>query len=149
MMKDGTAIFLFKPDSVNYMISGRGKEYSLQQVAVGIMVSAGLELVDATTILLDSAEVREIYANALRPNPQEDAIYGTQWKQDVVDHLSSAPVDAYLLDDATNMAEYKAKLIKNHLRKVLVGPNNVVQNIAHVPDEDEFPIVRSILFTHE
>lgn len=148
-MKDGTAIFLFKPDSANYTISGRKREYPLQEVVVGMMVSAGLELVDHTTTSLESAAVREIYANALRPNPEEDAIYGTQWKQDVVDHMCLAPVDAYLLDDAANMAEYKAKLIKNHLRKVLVGPNNVVQNIAHVPDEDEFPIVRSILFTHE
>ncbi len=148
-MKTGSAIILFKPDAEKHLVEGIRRIYPVRELAVAMLTSAGVEIVDHTRRQLEPNEVRTMYANALKSNPKEDAIYGIQWKQDVVDHLSSTPIDAYLLDDAGQSAEYKAKLIKSHLRSVLSTPDNVVQNIAHVPDADEFMMARSILFTYE
>jgi hypothetical protein len=143
------SILLFKPDASNYSLEIGGSIYLLHEIGRSLLVLSGLDVTSHITTRLEPIQVRAMYSRALAPNAHEDAIYGTQWKEDVVSHLSSAPIEAYFVYDKESRAEIKAKTVKNFLRQTLVPPSNVVENIAHVPDKDEYDMVRSILIHEE
>lgn len=143
------SVLLFKPDSTRYSVELRGNIYLLHEIGRSLLVLSGLEITEHITKCLQPAQVQLIYERALAPNPEEDAIYGTQWKVDVVNHMSSAPVEAYFVYDKDYEAEPKTKSVKNFLHRTLTPEDNVVENIAYVPDEDEYSIVREILLHEE
>jgi hypothetical protein len=88
-----------------------------------------------------------VYRDVLRPNKENDARFGKQWKRDVMHHVSGEPIFAYLLTGED--VENKAKAIKNHLRSVLCGPSEeekIVKNVAHVADAKDFDVTVKTLF---
>ncbi len=143
------SLMLFKPDSERFTAELRGNIYMLHEIGKSLLILSGLQVTQHVRKQLMPVQVEAIYAKALAPNPEEDALYGTAWKNGVVMHLSSAPVDAYFVRDEGGNAEVKAKSVKNFLRETLVTAPNVIENIAHVPDEDEYDVVRSILLNEE
>ena len=143
------SVLIFKPDASRHLVEVRNDLYLLHEIGRSLLIMSGLEITQHVTKQLTRDNARSIYAKVLAPNPEDDAIYGIQWKEDVVAHMSSCPVEAYFVYDRESDAVQKAKSVKNFLRKSLVPTNNVVENIAHVPEEDEYCTVRGILLGHE
>lgn len=149
MSKDHEAIIMFKPDAHDITFTDLRRERLLHEVASGILVASGLTIVKYSRKLLSDSEVRTIYANALAPDPIDDEKWGTEWKDEVVEHLSSGPADSYLLTSPEPNGLEVVRSVKNWLRSHYGRQDNVVQNIAHVPDQDEIEITREVLFSHE
>lgn len=139
------SILMFKPDAQDVRLDLE-QPLELHKLGAALLVSAGLEVIDYSRSLLTGDAVRELYEKALAPNPEDDAIWGTAWKEDVVAHIASAPVDSYLFGDSTGEAIPKTKALKDFLRRHYARTDNVVQNIAHVPDADEMEVAKRILF---
>ena len=139
-MEKEQSIFMMKPCGLEKRVLGHG----LSELVIGLFVSSGLNIQTSCSKKLEEADIRNLYPILNIPDP----VYGEAWKQEVIDHLTSQPVLAYLLE-GINAIE-KAKIIKNHLRNVFSEPSSyrskVVENIAHVPDAEEFSNTYRILF---
>jgi hypothetical protein len=145
MLYSDQSVLVFKPNAAELSITVAEHVFPLHQVAAGLLVAANLEVTEQVTgYQLD--EVFKIYEKLLSPNPERDAIWGTAWKGEVVEHMVSGPIDAYFVrHPESGEAEKKAKGLKNFLRSHYCTGHEIVKNVAHVPDEDEFAVVRSIL----
>jgi len=139
------SIIMFKPDAQDITVDV-GHMCELHEVGAALLVSAGLEVVQHNTTQLSPDDVRQLYEKALAPNPADEAIWGTAWKDEVVTHISSAPVKSYLLKGVGDLAIPKTKRVKDFLRAHYGRTDNVVQNVAHVPDADEMTVARRLLF---
>ena len=142
-------IMMFKPDARDIVFCDLRQDRFLHEVAAGLLVASGLEIARHSVKTLQKNEVRAIYAKELAPNPRDDAIWGTAWKDQVVDHISSGLTDSYLVRDPDNIGLEVVRDLKNWLRSQYDREGNVVQNIAHVPDPEEIEVTKSILFTYE
>jgi len=146
MLYPEQSVLVFKPDAVERTIAIGEQAFQLHQVAAGLLVAANLEITDHVTHRFNEDEVYRMYEQVLRPNPEDDAKWGTAWKGEVIEHMVSGPVDAYFVrHPEPGEAEAKAKGVKNFFRSHYCSGHEVVKNIAHVPEADEFPIVHSIL----
>lgn len=146
MIYSDQSVLLFKPDAAELSITISEQVFPLHQVAAGLLVAATLEITHQVNYQLNEDEVYRIYKKVLQPNPEDDAMWGTSWKGEVIKHMTSGPIDAYFVRHPDEgEAEKKAKGIKNFFRSHYCTGHEVVKNVAHVPDEDEFAIVRSIL----
>lgn len=140
MLNKEQAIFVLKPDADDREVYG----YDLADVIDGLLMSSGLNIVCESDRRLGSQEIRDLYPILNKPDP----IFGEEWKQTLIDHVSSGNVHSLLVEGKD--ANKKAKIIKNHLRKSLCDQTTevgkVIKNIAHVPDEEDFSISKKILF---
>lgn len=141
MNKTEAAIMMVKPCGRRVYIAG----YPVEELIKGMVVSSGLEIVRRSEKHLTREDVHNIYPILNVP----DTEFGEDWKEDVVQHLTSGPVSALLLTG--ERAENKARIIKNHLRATLLTKGNgfrskVVENIAHVADGIDFPDTLRVLF---
>lgn len=143
------SLLLFKPDAAEISIVCTNNTYPLHVIGCALLNAVGLEVTGSVSTQLAAEEVQQIYEKALVPNPKEDAIYGTEWKNKVVQHMSSGQIEAYFVKDNSGDAEHKAKIVKNFLRRSFSCQGEVVKNIAHVPDADEYSIVEGILLNNE
>ncbi|MBN1618653.1 hypothetical protein JW887_04935 [Candidatus Dojkabacteria bacterium] len=138
--KGNAAILMVKPCGVTTLIGG----HSVQELILGMITSAQLEIVMCSQRRLNEHDVRGIYRILNIPDP----VYGEAWKYEVISHLTSSDVFSYLVlgDDAVR----KTRLIKNHVRQALADPSSyhskVVENMAHVVDSEDFETSFNILF---
>ncbi len=138
------AILMIKPDGLNKTIDG----ISVQSFIENELAKNELKALCSSNRNISWRSVFRIYRDTLKRNYEDDEKFGRQWKHDVVNHVSSDIVMAYLIvgDDAEN----KSKSIKNHLRSVLCDPTDakqkVVENVAHVADEKDFDVTLKQLF---
>lgn len=134
------AIFVLKPDADDHEVYG----YSLADVIDGLLTSSGLNIVGESDRRLGSQEIRDLYPILNKPDP----IFGEEWKQKLIDHVSSGNVHSLLVEGKD--ANKKAKIIKNYLRKTLCDQTTevgkIIKNIAHVPDDEDFDVSEKILF---
>jgi len=146
MLYPDQSVLVFKPDAVELTVAIHEQTFQLHEVAAGLLVAANLEITDQVTHRFTEDEVHRMYEKVLRPNPEDDAKWGTAWKGEVVRHMVSGPTEAYFVrHPKPGEAENKARGVKNFLRGHYCSGHEVVKNVAHVPDDDEFHIVRSIL----
>jgi|GEM_PF-1190886 len=141
-LEQDPAIFMIKPDFF--------PEYNgmpLQQYIEGMLTSVQLDVLCTSQRTLSPEQVYELYETVLKPHPENDAKYGTEWKSEVVDYISGGEVHAYLL--AGEDAENRARIVKNHLRNV-IGDSSVasriVRNVGHVCDKEDFEVTLQHLF---
>jgi nucleoside diphosphate kinase len=142
-------LIMFKPDARDIVFRNLPRERLLHEVVAGLLVSCGLEIEQYSRKQLCEEEVRTLYEKALAPNPRDEAIWGTAWKKEVVEHMTSGPVDSYLLHDPGSNGLDTTRAVKNWLRAHYGRQDDVVKNIAHVPDPDEFNVSKSVLFSYE
>lgn len=142
-------LIMFKPDARRISFDGLRQKRLLHEVASGLLVASGLTIERHHQRNLNKNEVRKIYAKTLAPNPEDEAIWGSAWKEEVVSHIASGPIDSYLLSADNYETCERARDIKNLLRAHYGRKDNVVENIAHVPDLDEFDMTKGILFQDE
>lgn len=134
------AIFMIKPDAKEISI-GR---YKLPEIILGLLESTGLKIINESEKKLTESEIRKLYPIL----EIHDPVYGEQWKNNLIEHLSSEPICSLLVEgeDANN----KAKIIKNYLRRNLCDQSTetgkIIKNVAHVPDNEDFEISERILF---
>jgi nucleoside diphosphate kinase len=132
------AVFVVKPDGVSKRIGRR----QLPELIGALLQSVGLQINEEIRCQLSERNVRDMYPILAIPDP----IYGEEWKKDLIEHLTSEEVIAYHLTGEE--AEKKAKIIKRHLRDVLADPTTergrVIENVAHVADEDDYEVTCSI-----
>lgn len=139
-MSKEQAIFLIKPDSQTREIAG----HSLPKVIEGLLLAAGQEITQESLTQLSEQNVRDLYTILSIPTPK----FGEQWKTDLINHLISEPVEAFLLEgeDAIN----RARTIKDYLRKTLCDQTTetgkIIKNIGHVPDDEDMEVSSKILF---
>lgn len=138
------AILMLKPDGLKRQIDGIPVKYIIEQ----LFDDANIRILCTSDRNLSWRSVYRIYRDVLRRNDEEEVKYGREWKHDVVKHVASENVFAYLLSG--NNAENIAKKIKNDLRKKLCDPEDsrqkVVENVAHVADEKDFDVTLKQLF---
>lgn len=140
------AILMFKPDAGEVNIPLPDRLSSVHEIGRAFLLAAGIEVTAEVQKLLRRDEVFRIYEKVLRPNPDDDAIWGTAWKDELMDHLTSGPVNALLVQHPeVGRAELQARTVKNFLRTYF-GKDKVIRNIAHVPDTDELQVTKQILF---
>lgn len=135
------AILMMKPSGRITIVAG----YPLEELVKVILESTGLTIVRDIECQLDEKDVRNIYPILNVPDFQ----YGEEWKQDVIDHLTSRPVRAFLVEG--DNAQNKATTIKQHIRTTFTNSSEgyqskVVNNIAHVADPEDFIPTYKALF---
>ena len=113
-MPSTESIIMFKPDAAHLSVDIGTRHHLLHEVGSALLVATGLTILDHHAKTLEENEVRELYAKALAPNPQDEAIWGTAWKDDVVKHIASGPVESYLLLDDHGDAMKKPNSSKIH-----------------------------------
>ena len=141
------AIVLFKPDALEVRDEYQESRTTVADMGRLMLVESGLTIVQENTPHLTPDDVYAMYERVLKPNPQDDAIWGTQWKREVIAHLTSRPLEALLLEDGyANDPISKSQMFKDKLRANYGDQEDVVRNLVHVPDEDELDLTHAILF---
>lgn len=126
-------IVLIKPSGLRTWVGG----YKLHDLIEGLLVSAGLRIEQQNTKQLTETDLRRMYPKLNIPDP----VWGEQWKIDLIKEMTSLPVIFYIVSGEE--AERRAKLIRDHIRSILVDPNGSfqnrkVENMMHVVDSKDF-----------
>jgi hypothetical protein len=131
-------LFVYKPDS-NRLLGSR----ALTEVADALLRAVQLEIVDTSFTQVSEEELRLLYTVLNIPSE-----FGEGWKIAVINHLTQSPLKTHLVRG--DNAFKKATIVKSELRsKLTTGTtqkSRVVENVAHVPDPEDFEISYSILF---
>ena len=111
------------------------------------IANAGVDVLLTAETTLSALDVCELYRGVLPPNPEDDAKFGTQWKQDLVRYMSSEAVFSYV---CTGSNVYRVvQAIKNAARQANSQGDEwtkIVANVGHVPDPEDFDISLQVLF---
>lgn len=137
------ALLMLKPD---YYPVHPVDNLPLQRIIEGMLTASGLDVRCTSERELSHIEVCELYRGVMPPDDIDDGKWGVSWKRQMLTYATCNPVFSYLLE-GTN-AFRKAHLIKNIIRnKYAHDPTTqVIKNIGHVPDPQDFDISLEILF---
>jgi len=136
------AILLLKPDALERNVG----EYAFKDVLKGLLDGAQVSIVQQSEVQLNEDQVHAIY-----PVIDEPSEYGDQWKQDVIDHLTSEPVEVIVVEGQD--LQHKLQTLKYYIRDRLTDRSAqeglVVKNLLHVTDADEFEDTYDTIFNAE
>jgi len=133
-------IVVIKPGGVRETVGG----VLLPRIVTGLLSSAGLEVTQRETIVLDEPRVRRLYPILEVP----DLVYGEGWKVRLITHMTGGQCEALVVEGV--QAQRRAVLIKRLIRQALrpddTPEHRVINNLIHVPDPEEFCLVYDVLF---
>lgn len=136
---ESETIIMLKPEALGKMVGN----LPFRDVLQGLLDSMNIEVTSESLQQLNEEQIHKIY-----PILDQPSEYGDDWKEEVVNHLSTNPVDIMVVRGKG--LQSKLQRWKYYLRDKLSGEGTpegfVLKNMLHVSDADEFERVHDAIF---